>query len=103
MQVRFKSGEIFDQVQLLGVGTRRDVAAIQITGAALPVLPVAAGAQAKAGESVSVVSHPASLPRSASTGVISAFRLADEIPGAGSGYRLIQFTARRLRDRAEGW
>lgn len=41
LQVRFKSGEVFDQVQLLGVDTRRDVAAIRITAAALPVLPIA--------------------------------------------------------------
>ena len=93
VQVRFKNGEIFDQVQLLGVDPRRDVAAIKVTAAALTALPVAVAAQAKAGESVSVVSHPAALPWSASTGVISAFRMADEIPGAGSGYRLIQFTA----------
>lgn len=93
LQVRFKSGEIFDQVQLLGVDPRRDVAAIKIIAAALPALPVAVAAQAKAGESVFVVSHPASLSWSASSGVISAFRLADEIPGAGNGYRVIQFTA----------
>ena len=93
VQVRFKSGEIFDQVQLLGADPRRDVAAIKIIAAALPALPVAVAAQAKAGENVTVLSHPASLTWSASTGVISAFRLADEIPGAGNGYRLIQFTA----------
>lgn len=93
LQVRFKTGEVFDQVQLLGVDTRRDVAAIRITAAALPVLPIAIGAQAKAGDAVAVVSHPASLQWSASTGVVSAYRLADEVPGAGNGYRLIQFTA----------
>jgi len=93
IQVRFKTGEIFDHVQLLGVDTRRDVAAIKVTAAALPALPVAVAAQAKAGDSVAVVSHPAALPWSASSGVVSAFRLADEVPGAGSGYRLIQFTA----------
>lgn len=93
VQVRFKNGEIFDQVQLLGVDQRRDVAAIKVTAVALPLLALAASAQAKAGETISVVSHPAALPWSASTGVISAFRMADEVPGAGSGYRLIQFTA----------
>jgi hypothetical protein len=93
VQVRFKNGEVFDEVQLLGVDSRRDVAAIKITATALPALRVAIAAQAKAGDSVSVVSHPAALPWSASTGVISAFRLADEVPGAGTGYRLIQFTA----------
>jgi len=93
VQVRFKNGEVFDQVQLLSVDPRRDVAAIKIVASALPALRVAIAAQAKPGDSVSVVSHPAGLPWSASAGVISAFRLADEVPGAGSGYRLLQFTA----------
>jgi hypothetical protein len=93
IQVRFKSGEIFDQVQLLGVDIRRDVAAIKIVAGALPTLPVAMAAQAKAGDSVSVISHPGALRWSVSTGIISAVRLADEIPGPGTGYRLIQFTA----------
>ena len=93
LQVRFKTGEVFDQVQLLGVDTRRDIAAIRISAAALPVLPIAIAAQAKAGDPVAVVSHPSSLQWSASAGIVSAYRLADEVPGAGTGYRLIQFTA----------
>jgi hypothetical protein len=91
--VRFKSGDVFDQVQLLGVDERRDVAAIRITATGLPVLPVASAANANPGDPVVSISHPQALPWSASTGVVSAYRLADEVPGAGSGYRLIQFTA----------
>ena len=93
LQVRFKSGDVFDQVQLLGVDERRDVAAIRITATGLPVLPVAIAANANPGDPVVSISHPQALPWSASTGVVSAYRLADEVPGAGSGYRLIQFTA----------
>ncbi len=93
IQIRFKSGEIFDEVQLLGVDARRDMAAVKISASGLPVLPVADISDVKPGESVVTVSHPAALPWSASVGVISAYRLADEVPGAGSGYRLIQFTA----------
>ncbi len=47
VQVRFKNGEVYDQVQLLGVDTRRDVAAIKVVAAALPAMPVAIAAQAK--------------------------------------------------------
>ncbi len=93
VQVRFKNGEVFDRVQLLGVDTRRDVAALKITGTGLPVLPTAEASQLKPGDQVVVVSHPAALPWSASAGVIAAYRLADEVPGAGNGYRLVQFTA----------
>ncbi len=61
VQVRFKNGEVFDQVQLMGVDARRDVAAIKITAAALPVLPIAIYSQAKAGEAGTVLAHPSSL------------------------------------------
>ena len=93
VQVRFKSGETYDQVQLLGVDTRRDVAAIRITASGLPVLPVAAMSAIKPGDSVVTVSHPQALPWSASTGVVAAIRMADEVPGAGRGFKIIQFTA----------
>lgn len=93
LQIRFKNGETFDDVQLLGVDRRRDVAALRIAATALPVLPVASASAAKAGDPVCVVSHAAILPWTASTGIVSAYRLADEVPGAGSGYRLLQFTA----------
>ncbi len=93
VQVRFKNGEVFDEVQLLGVDRRRDIAAIRISASGLPVLPVASAAQAKPGDAVCLVSHAAALPWTVSTGTLSAYRMADEVPGAGSGYRLFQFTA----------
>lgn len=93
LQIRLKSGEVFDQVQLLGVDARRDVAAIRISASGLPVLPVAPAALAKPGDPVTAIAHPEALPWSASSGVVAAYRMADEVPGAGAGYRLIQFTA----------
>lgn len=93
LQIRFKNGETYDDVQLLGVDRRRDVAALRIVATALPALPVGSASGAKAGDPVYVVSQAAILPWTASTGIVSAYRLADEVPGAGSGYRLLQFTA----------
>ncbi len=93
VQVRFRNGEVFDSVQLLGKDVRRDVAAIRISAAALPVLPLASAGKAKAGDPVWEVSNAAALPWTASTGIISSYRLAEEVPGAGSGYRVLQFTA----------
>lgn len=93
VQVRLRNGETFDDVQLLGVDARRGVAALKIAAARLPVLPVANADDAKTGEPVTVIAHPMGLPWSVSTGILAAQRMADEVPGAGSGYRLIQFTA----------
>lgn len=40
IQLRFKNGEVFDRVQMLGYNERRDDAAIRITAAALPAMQV---------------------------------------------------------------
>ena len=93
VRVQLKDGEIFDQVELLAFDERRDVAALRITGTGLPTLPTAALSQVQAGQAVYVISHAAALTWTASTGVVGAVRLADDVPGAGSGYRLVQFTA----------
>jgi hypothetical protein len=93
VQVRLKTGEIYDQAVLIGIDERRDVAALKITATNLTTLPVGSGQDVAPGETVYVVSNSAGLPWSASKGVLAASRLADEIAGAGQGYRLLQFTA----------
>jgi len=93
VQVRFKSGEVFDRVKLLGFDERRDIAAIRITASGLPVLPVANASEINPGDTILSIFHPSLQPWSSSTGVLAAYRLADEISGAGSGFRVLQFTA----------
>jgi hypothetical protein len=93
VQVRFASGETFDRVQLIAFDERRDVAAIRISSTALPDLLVANTIEANPGETVLSIFHAPGMPWATSTGVLSAYRLANEIPGAGSGFRVLQFTA----------
>jgi Trypsin-like peptidase domain len=93
VQVRLKSGEVYDQVELIASDERRDVAALRISAAGLPVLPVGNSANAASGATVFVVSNAVGLPWTASSGIMSATRMADDVPGAGSGYRILQFTA----------
>jgi S1-C subfamily serine protease len=93
VQVRLKSGEIYDQVELIASDERRDVAALRIPTTGLPVLPIGNSANAASGATVFVVSNAVGLPWTASSGILSATRMADDVPGAGSGYRILQFTA----------
>src|SRR5689334_15258326 len=93
VQVRLKSGEIYDQVELMASDERRDVAALRIVATGLPVLPVGNSTNAASGAAVYVVSNAVGLPWTASSGILSASRMADDVPGAGSGYRILQFTA----------
>jgi hypothetical protein len=93
VQVRLKSGEIYDQLELIASDERRDVAAVRIAATGLPVLPMGNSANAASGATVFVVSNAVGLPWTAFSGILSATRMADDVPGAGSGYRILQFTA----------
>jgi hypothetical protein len=90
VQVRLKTGEIYDRVQMLGTDARRDVAAIKITGSLSP-LSTASGS-VRAGESFTMVSLSSAGLWTASKGAVSADSMAEQVPGAGKGYRVIQFT-----------
>ncbi len=93
VQVRMANGDIFDRVELLGTDERRDVAAIKITAGGLQALSVGNTSTLAQGDSVYAVTNAGGLTWSATEGILSAIRPADEVPGAGSGYRLLQFTA----------
>jgi S1-C subfamily serine protease len=93
VQVRLKGGDVYDRVELIAADERRDVAALRIPATGLTVMPMANSSDARPGSSVYVVSNGAGLPWTASSGVLSAVRMADEVPGAGNGYHLFQFTA----------
>lgn len=93
VQVRMANGEVFDHVDLLGSDERRDVAALKITAGALPALVPGSTTSLVQGEPVYAVTNADGLAWSATEGILSAIRLADEVPGAGSGFRLLQFSA----------
>src|SRR5215469_16494260 len=93
VQVRLKTGEVYDNVELVAVDERRDVAAIRIPAANLPALTVAPLEDARPGEPIFVVSNPSGLSWTASAGILSAVRPIEEVQAAQSGYRVLQFSA----------
>lgn len=93
VQVRLATGEVFDNVQLLGFDERRDVAALKISAGALPILIPGDSARLNQGDPVYAITNSDGLTWSATQGIFSASRPADEISGAGSGFRMLQFTA----------
>ena len=93
VQVRTSDGETFDKVELIGSDERRDVAALKISAGGLTALTPGNSNGLAQGNSVYAVTNANGLTWSATEGVISAIRPADEVQGAGSGFRLLQFTA----------
>jgi len=93
VQVRMANGDVFDRVDLLGFDERRDVAALKISAGGLPALVPGSTVTLFQGDPVYAVTNADGLTWSATEGILSAIRPADEVPGAGSGFRLLQFTA----------
>ncbi|MBZ5514665.1 MAG: S1C family serine protease [Acidobacteriia bacterium] len=93
VQIQLQNGETFDRVDLLAYDERRDVAAVRISGTGLATAPIAGLADVRPGQQAYVVSHVAGSTWTTSAGIISGVKMADEVPGAGHGYRLLEFTA----------
>ena len=102
VQVRLTSGEVYDRVELTASDERRDVAALRISATGLPVLPIARSSNLKPGAPMFAVSSGSGLLWSVTAGTVEATRMADEVPGAGSGYRLLQFAAPLPADTGGG-
>jgi hypothetical protein len=93
VQVRMANGDVFDRVELLGSDERRDIAALKISAGALPAMTTGSTASLAQGDTVFAVTNANGLAWSATQGILSAIRPADEVPGAGSGFRILQFNA----------
>ena len=93
VQVRMANGEVFDRVEMLGFDERRDVAALKISAGEVPALSAGGTVSLGQGEPVYAVTNADGLAWSATEGILSAIRPAEEIPGAGSGFRVLQFSA----------
>jgi hypothetical protein len=93
IQVTLKDGETYDRVEVLGVDERRDVAALRIALKNLPALVTRTVTDEHIGERVFTLSNPQGMNWTISEGLLSGVRLADDVPGAGKGYKLLQFTA----------
>ncbi len=91
--VRLRSGETFDKATLIAMDERRNIAILHIPAATPSYsLPIVRAEEALVGSRVWLVSNTTGETGLAPAGVISSVTLADEIPGAGQGYRALKFT-----------
>jgi hypothetical protein len=93
VQVRLANGDTFDRVELLGADERRDIAALKIPAGSLAAISPGSTANLAQGDRVYAVTNANGLTWSAAEGILSAIRPAEEVSGAGSGFRLLQFSA----------
>ena len=93
VQVRLADGETFDRAELVAFDERRNVAALRIGAARTPFVFVGTADESALGARVHAVYGASGRGRLSVTGALSSITLADEIPGAGAGFRVLKFNA----------
>jgi S1-C subfamily serine protease len=91
--IRLRNGETFDHAELLATDERRNVAILRIPASGLYSISGALMEEGWVGTPVSIISNAEGATNARSAGILSSVSLADEIPGAGTGYRVLRFSA----------
>jgi S1-C subfamily serine protease len=92
LQIRLRNGETYDNAELISADQRRNVALLRIPAAGLHPLPTRGLEEGMVGARVFVVSSLENEAGNIASGQLSSVSLADEINGAGNGYRVLKFT-----------
>ena len=93
VQVVTKDGETYDSIEVLGIDERRDVVALRIPVQGLSPVAIRTVSDEQIGARVFAISNPQNMNWTISDGLLSGMRLADDVPGTGKGFKLLQFTA----------
>ncbi len=92
IQVRMANGEVYDKVEVVASDERRNIAVLRVLATDTPFYSVRSIDDSAIGAWVSVVYSSGSGSTDGTAGVLSSISLADEIPGAGTGFRVLKFT-----------
>jgi S1-C subfamily serine protease len=91
IQVRLRNGETYDEAEIISTDERRNVVILRITATNLSIIPNGTTEESQVGSRVFVVANPNGQAWIGKDGLLSAVQLADNIQGAGQGYRVLQF------------
>jgi len=92
-RVKLQNGDIYDDVSIVDIDERKDIAIIKIKAVNLPYLKSIDSDLLKIGANVYTIGAPRGLEGSISSGIISSIRQASEVSSKLTGFRVIQFTA----------
>jgi hypothetical protein len=98
IQVRLANGETYDKAELVASDERRNVAVLRIYATSTPFIIVAVTNESSVGAQVHAAYSTGGQITSDTVGTLSSISMADEIPGAGTGFRVLKFTASLATD-----
>lgn len=101
LQVRLGNGETYDKVELVTFDERRNVAVLRIYATSTPFVLIRMVDESSIGAGVNAIYSTGKQAISEGGGILSSIGIADEIPGAGTGFRVLKFTS-TLSEAAPG-
>lgn len=102
IQVRMADGEMYDKAELVASDERRNIAILRIYATSTPFTLVAMTDESDIGTETHAVYNAGGRTVDEVVGPLSSISLADEIPGAGTGFRILKFTNRATADATGG-
>jgi S1-C subfamily serine protease len=102
IQVRLANGETYDHAEVVATDARRNVAVLRIYATSTPFVVVGVTDESTVGVSVRAVHGASGQVAAEAGGVLSSISLADEISGAGTGFRVLKFTQPVTAEAAGG-
>ena len=92
IQIKLANGEIYDKAELAAFDERRNVALLRINAVGLRIIPNSISEETQVGSHVVLLTNPAG-EMLKSEGTLRSVQMADEIAGAGKGYRVLDTEA----------
>ena len=102
IQVRLSDGETYDNVEVVATDERRNIAVLRVMATSTPFVGVGIADETAVGVQVRLLYNAGGQVTSQAGGVLSSISLADEIPGAGSGFRVLKFSTTVGREAVGG-
>lgn len=91
IQIRLRNGEVYDKAEIVSTDERRNIAIVHINAVGLRVIPNGTVEETQVGTRIFVAANPSGQSWINKDNLLNSVQLADSIPGAGKGYRLLQF------------
>ncbi len=93
IRVKLRNGETYDHAQLVAVDERRNIAVLHVPAVNLRPIPPGAIEESQVGSHVTVLANPTGKALARSESTLSSVQMADNIAGAGKGYRVLEIDA----------
>ena len=90
IQIRLRNGETYDKAEIVSSDERRNIAILKINAIGLRIIPNGITEETQVGSRIFFFANPAGQLVSQSDLVLTSVQMADNIQGAGKGYRLLQ-------------